>query len=124
MDLLRRNPEIVSDPDLRLEHHGALLDAMRLRWVNRWQKETKSKYEAADMQSAAVAISATLTAMDELAPTAGIDADAWKVQRQIWEDTLQSPLRQRQGATPPQDQMLETVRQEWQRRNADLNETK
>jgi hypothetical protein len=71
-----------------------------------------------------VAISATLTAMDELAPTAGIDADAWKVQRQIWEDTLQSPLRQRQGATPPQDQMLETVRQEWQRRNADLNETK
>lgn len=124
MDLLRRHPEIVSDPQLRWEHHGALLDAMRLRWVNRWQQETKSKYEAADMQSAAVAISATLTAMDELAPTAGIDADAWKVQRQIWEDTLQSPLRERQGATPPEDQMLETVRQEWQRRNADLNETK
>ena len=124
MDLLRRNPEIVSDPELRWEHHGALLDAMRLRWVNRWQKETKSKYEAADMQNAAVAISATLTAMDELAPTAGIDADAWKVQRQIWEDTLQSPLRQRQGTIPPEDQMLETVRQEWQRRNAELGETK
>lgn len=124
MDLLRRNPEIVSDPELRWEHHGALLDAMRLRWVNRWQQETNSKYEAADMQSAAVAISATLTTMDELAPTAGIDADAWKVQRQIWVDTLQSPLRERQRATPPEDQMLETVRQEWQRRNADLGETK
>lgn len=124
MDLLRRNPEIVSDPALRWEQHGALLDAMRLRWVNRWQKGTESKYDAADMQSASVAISATLSAMDDLAATAGIDAETWKVQRQIWEDTLQSPLRERQGATPPQDQMLESVRQELQRRNSELGETK
>lgn len=124
MDLLRRHPEIVTDPELRWEQHGALLDAMRLRWVNRWQSGTNSKYDPADMQSATVAIAATLSTMDDLAATAGIDAERWKVQRQVWEDTLQSPLRERQRTTPPQDQMLESVRQELQRRNAELGETK
>lgn len=124
MDLLRRNPEIVSDPELRWEQHSALLDAMRLRWVNRWQQSTNSKFDPADMQNSSVAISATLSTMDDLASQAGIDSETWKVQRQTWEDTLLSPLRSKQGSTPPPDQMLESVRQEIERRNSELGDSK
>ena len=124
LDLLRRNPTIVPDPAWRWDQFCLLLDVMRVRWSSRWEAGVTSKYEAADMQHSIEAVTATLTAMDELAPQAGLDQETWKVQRRIWVDTLVTPTRSRQGNGQTRNQMLDTVRQEWLRRNSELAEPK
>ena len=124
LDLLRRNPEIVPDPAWRWDQLSQLLDVMRVRWAGRWQADAPSKYEAADMQNSIEAVSATLSAMDDLAAEAGVDRATWKVQRRIWEESLVTPTRVRQVKRDPKDQLLESVRQEWLRRNSELVEPK
>ena len=124
LDLLRRNPEIVPDAAWRWDQFSQLLDVMRVRWAARWQAEAPSKFEAADMQHSMEAVTATLSAMDELATEAGVDRATWKVQRRIWEDSLVTPTRTRQGNGEVRNPMLESVRQEWMRRNSELVEPK
>ena len=124
LDLLRRNPEIVPDPAWRWDQFSQLLDVMRIRWAGRWQAKTPSKYEAADMQNSIDAVTATLSAMDDLATEAGVDRATWKVQRRIWEESLVTPTRTRQGTGEARNPMLESVRQEWMRRNSELVEPK
>ncbi len=124
LDLLRRNPEIVPDAAWRWDQFSQLLDVMRVRWAGRWQADAPSRYEAADMQRSSEAVTATLSAMDDLATEAGVDRETWKVQRRIWEESLVTPTRARQENHDPKDQMLESVRQEWMRRNSELAEPK
>lgn len=124
LDLLRRNPEIVPDPAWRWDQLSYLLDIMRVRWSARWQMNAASKFEAADMQHSIEAVTATLTAMDDLATEAGVSRETWKVQRRLWEDSLVNPTRTRQGNGEARNQMLDSVRQEWQRRNRELAEPK
>ncbi len=124
LDLLCRHPEIVPDPAWRWDQFSQLLDVMRVRWAGRWEAKVASKYEAADMQNSIEAVTATLSAMDDLATEAGVDRATWKVQRRIWEDSLVNPSRTRQGTDEPKNQMLESVRQEWMRRNSELAEPK
>ncbi len=120
LDLLRRNPEIVPDPAWRWDQFSHLLDVMRVRWSTRWQLNSPSKFEAADLQHSIEAVTATLAAMDDLSAEAGLDRETWKVQRRIWEDSLVSPTRARQGHGEARNQMLDSVRQEWLRRNQEL----
>lgn len=124
LDLLNRNPSIVRDPEVRWEHHSFLLESMRTRWTNRWQKGTTSKYEAADQQVSVTTVSATLAAMDDLIDQAHIDADSWKVQRQVWEDTLLSPLRSHKTDSLAQNPLLESVRQKVQQRSTETSPQK
>ena len=124
LDLLRRNPEIVPDPEWRWDQFSLLLDVMRVRWAGRWHATKASKYEAADMQTSVDAVTATLSAMDDLASEAGVDRVTWKVQRRIWEASLVTPTRVRQESGETKNPMLESVRQEWMRRNSELGETK
>ena len=124
LDLLRRNPEIVPDAAWRWDQFSQLLDVMRVRWAGRWQADAPSRYEAADMQRSSEAVTATLSTMDDLATEAGVNRETWKVQRRIWEESLVTPTRARQENHDPKDQMLESVRQEWMRRNSELTEPK
>lgn len=124
LDLLRHHPEIVPDAAWRWDQFSHLLDVMRIRWAGRWQAEVPSKFEAADMQHSIEAVTATLSAMDDLATEAGVDRATWKVQRRIWEDSLVTPTRSRQGNGEPKNPLLESVRQEWLRRNSELAEPK
>ena len=119
LDVLRRNSEIEPDAEWRWDQFSFLLDVMRTRWAGRWQAELPSKYEAADMQCSIESVTATLSAMDDLRPTAGIDRETWKVQRRIWEDSLVAPTHARQTNRETRNQMLETVRQELNRRNGE-----
>jgi|GEM_PF-5038621 len=122
LDLLRQNPEIVADSAGRWDRFSSLLHVMRIRWTSRWQSKAASKFEAADMQHSIASVTATLGAMDDLREAAGIDRETWKVQRRIWEDSLVNPTRARQGSGEPKNQMRDTVRQEWLRRNSELAE--
>ena len=124
LDLLRQNPEIMDDPAERWDQFSSLLNVMRIRWTGRWQAQAPSKFEAADMQHSIESVTATLGAMNDLREAAGIDRETWKVQRRIWEDSLVNPTHARQSSGEPKNQMLETVRQEWQRRNSELAEPK
>ena len=76
------------------------------------------------MQHSIEAVTATVSAMDDLATEAGVDRATWKVQRRIWEDSLVTPTRSRQGNGEPKNPLLESVRQEWLRRNSELAEPK
>lgn len=122
LDLLRLHPEIVADPAWRWDQFSQLLDVMRYRWAGRQRADQPSKYEAADMQRSNEAVTAALSAMDDLAPDAGMDRETWKVQRRLWEESLVTSTRARQENVEPKDQMLESVRQEWMRRNRELAE--
>ncbi len=124
LNLLRSHPEIEPDSAWRWDQFNLLLDVMRTRWTARWQSGTPSKYEAADLQHSIEAVNHALTAMNELQPQSGIDREAWKIQRRIWNESLVGPIHDRQSREDRRDEMMETVRQEWKRRNSELSETK
>lgn len=124
LTLLKQHPEIESDPTWRWDQFNLLLDVMRTRWSTRWQAGTPSKYDEADLQHSIEAVNGALSAMNDLQSQAGLDRDAWKVQRRIWDDSLISPIRSRQGQADPKAEMLQAVRQEWMRRNSELTESK
>lgn len=124
LNLLKEHPEIEPDATWRWDQFNLLLDVMRTRWSTRWQSGTPSKYDEADMQHSIEAVNRALSAMNDLQPQAGFDRDAWKIQRRIWDDTLVSPIRSRQGQADSKAEMLQAVRQEWMRRNSELPESK
>ena len=124
MNLLKDHPEIEPDPAWRWDQYNLLLDVMRTRWSNRWQSGTPSKYDEADLQHSIEAVNGTLSAMNDLQPQAGLDRNAWQVQRRVWDESLVSPIRSRQGQVDTKSEMLQAVRQEWMRRNSELSEAK
>ena len=117
MLLLAEHPEVVDSPELRWDQGQLLLEVMRMRWVLRWQPGVApSKFEPSDRQYSLEAIQAVLKMLDEIREPAGPDAATWAVQRRVWVDTLESPLRNRQAYGNSGEQMKNIVQQEWLRK--------
>lgn len=118
MQLLVDHPEILSDTSWRWDQSQYLLEIMRHRWTTRWQSGHRSKYEEADLQHSIDAVNALMFAMDSQHTLADIEEATWRVQQRMWKETLVGPLRASQSGSGPRNVLLESVRQEWQRKNA------
>ena len=94
LNALVKHPDAIPDPSTRFDALNGLVQTMRTRWETRqFISETSVKKVLEDVDQSLISVENGVTALDQLAVSAGIPETDWKNRKQVIERLLLRPLR-------------------------------
>ncbi len=94
LNTLVKHPDVIPDPSTRFDALNGLVQTMRTRWETRqFISETSVKKVLEDVDQSLISVENGVTALDQLAVSAGIPETDWKNRKQVIERLLLRPLR-------------------------------